>query len=76
MATTFDVSNLGAKAQETRGRNVTHENNKKGSSRELVSNMDFRLARVELAVEEMREQLEDTDERIKDLNSWGEELKE
>ena len=34
------------------------------------------MARVELAIEEIRDQLEDTDERIKELDFRGEELKE
>ena len=76
MATTFDVSNLGAEAQETHGRSVTRGKSKRGSSRELVSNMDSCLARVELAVGEMQDQLEDIDEHIKELDSRGEELKE
>ena len=76
MATASDVSNLGAKAQKTCRRSVTRGKSKRGSSRELVSNMDFCLARVELAIEEIRDQLEDTDERIKELDFRGEELKE
>ena len=76
MATASDVSNLGAEEQEVRGRIVTRGKSKRGSSREVVSNMDSRLARVELAIGEMRDQLEDTDERIKELDSRGEELKE
>ena len=76
MATASDVINLGAEAQETRGRSVTCGKSKRGNSRELVSNMDSYLARVELAIEEMQDQLEDTDERIKELDSQGKELKE
>ena len=76
MATASDVSNLGAEEQEVRGRTVTRGKSKRGSSREVVSNMDSRLARVELAIGEMRDQLEDTDERIKELDFRGEELKE
>ena len=76
MVTASDVSNLGAKEQEVRGRSVTRGKSKRGSSRELVSNMDSRLARIELAVGEMRDQFEDTDESIKELDSRGEELKE
>ena len=76
MATASDVSNLGAEEQEVCGRAVTYRKSKRGSSREVVSNMDSRLTRVELAIGEMRDQLEDTDERIKELDSRGEELKE
>ena len=76
MTTASDVSNLGAEEQEVRGRTVTRRKSKRGSSREVVSNMDSRLARVEIAIGEMRDQLEDTDERIKELDSRGEELKE
>ena len=76
MATASDVSNLGAEEQEVCGRTVTHGKSKRGGSREQVSNMDSRLARVELAIGEMRDQLEDTDKRIKELDFRGEELKE
>ena len=48
---------------------MTRGKSKRGSSREVVSNMDSRLTRVELAIGEMRDQLEDTDERIKELDS-------
>ena len=54
MATTSDVCNLGAKAQKSRGRIETRGKGRKGSSRDMVSNMDSYLARVELVVGESR----------------------
>ena len=59
-----------------RHKSETHGKSKKGSSKDVMSNMYSYLARVELAIGEMRDQFEDTEERIKRLDSMGKELKE
>ena len=55
---------------------MLHGKSKRGSSREVVSNIDSRLARVKLAIGEMQDQLEDIDKHIKELDFKREEFKE
>ena len=55
---------------------MPHGKSKRGSSREVVSNIDSRLARVKLAIGEIQDQLEDIDKHIKKLDFKGEEFKE
>ena len=48
---------------------------RRANSRDMQSSMDSRLAKCELAVDEMREQVEDTERGIEELDSAREELK-
>ena len=69
MASNFDVANP-PHDHETRGRS------KKASSRDMMSSMEARMTRTELAIGEMRDKFEDTEERIEGLDSKREELRE
>ena len=42
----------------------TRRRSKKASSRDMLSSMEARMARNELAIGEMRDRFEDTEERI------------
>ena len=55
---------------ETKGRS------KKASSRDMLSSMKARMTRTELAIGEIRDKFEDTEERIERLDSKREELRE
>ena len=55
---------------ETRGRS------KKARSRDMLSFMEARMARNEVAIGEMRDKFEDIEERIEGLDSKMEELRE
>ena len=68
MVTGSDVVNL-PHDYETCGRS------KKASLRDMLSFMDARVARMELAIGEMQDKFDDTEERIEVLDSKKEELK-
>ena len=67
-------SQLGDFSEVMKNRPLT-SNGRNASSRDMLSFMDTHLVKCEVAVGEMREQFEDTEERIKRLNSIREEIK-
>ncbi|KAJ8627131.1 hypothetical protein MRB53_020438 [Persea americana] len=69
MASVSGVYNPSAEGQEARGKG------KKGGSKDVMSSMEACLAKVELAIIGMWDQFDDTNSRIEELASVGEELK-
>ncbi|XXG68192.1 hypothetical protein AAC387_Pa06g1336 [Persea americana] len=68
MASVSGAYNPSAEGQEARGKG------KKGGSKDVMSSMEACLAKVELAIIGMWDQFDDTNSRIEELASVGEEL--